>query len=162
MKGQYVIVVMATAVYCVTQLLCATMLAVVRYETGLYGYCSLFYCSGTGRDSFHKLHLFRRCLENKFLVSASVRLHGVIFQNLVTNYTGWALLEKPPVAQLFKNLRIFYGTRRFITVFTRALHWSLSWARWIQSIPPHPALRSIFHLKWVPCHTAWSVLALWM
>jgi hypothetical protein len=23
-------------------------------------------------------------------------------------------------------------------VFTRALHWSLSWVRWIQSIPPHP------------------------
>jgi hypothetical protein len=32
----------------------------------------------------------------------------------------------------------FYGTRRFITVFTRALHWSLSWARSIQSIPYHP------------------------
>jgi hypothetical protein len=29
-------------------------------------------------------------------------------------------------------------------VITRALHWSLSWARWIQSIPPHPiSLRSI-------------------
>jgi hypothetical protein len=27
---------------------------------------------------------------------------------------------------------------RFITVFTGALHWSLSWARWIQSILPHP------------------------
>jgi hypothetical protein len=34
-----------------------------------------------------------------------------------------ALLEKPPVAQLLKNFPIFYGTRRFITVFTRALHW---------------------------------------
>jgi hypothetical protein len=29
-------------------------------------------------------------------------------------------------------------TRRFITVFTRALHWSLSWARSIQCIPSHP------------------------
>jgi hypothetical protein len=37
----------------------------------------------------------------------------------------------------------FYGTRRFITVFMRALHWSPSWARSIQSIPPHPiSLRS--------------------
>jgi len=25
----------------------------------------------------------------------------------------------------------FHGTRRFITVFTRAHHWSLSWARCI-------------------------------
>jgi hypothetical protein len=27
--------------------------------------------------------------------------------------------------QLLKNFPAFYGTRRFITVFTRALHWSL-------------------------------------
>jgi hypothetical protein len=26
----------------------------------------------------------------------------------------------------------------FIAVFTRARHWSLSWARWIQSTPSHP------------------------
>jgi hypothetical protein len=32
----------------------------------------------------------------------------------------------------------FYGTRGFITVFTTACHWSLSWARWIQSTPSHP------------------------
>jgi hypothetical protein len=31
-----------------------------------------------------------------------------------------SLLEKPTVAQLLKNFPIFYGTRRFITVFTRA------------------------------------------
>jgi hypothetical protein len=36
--------------------------------------------------------------------------------------------------QLLKNFTTFYGTRRFITVFTRALHCSLSWARSIQSI----------------------------
>jgi hypothetical protein len=33
-------------------------------------------------------------------------------------------------------------------VFTRALHWSLSWARWIHSIPSHPiSLRSILILS---------------
>jgi hypothetical protein len=37
-----------------------------------------------------------------------------------------ALLEKPPVVQLLKNSTAFYETRRFITVFTRALHWSIS------------------------------------
>jgi hypothetical protein len=36
------------------------------------------------------------------------------------------LLEKPPIVQLLKNLPIFYGTQKFITVFTRVLHWSLS------------------------------------
>jgi hypothetical protein len=35
------------------------------------------------------------------------------------------------------NFPAFYGTRRFITVFTRALHWSLSWASSIQSTLPH-------------------------
>jgi hypothetical protein len=60
---------------------------------------------------------------------------------------SWVLLEKTPIAQLLKNFT-FYGTRRFIAVFTRALHWSLSWARSIQSIPPHPiSLRSILILS---------------
>jgi hypothetical protein len=42
--------------------------------------------------------------------------------------TPWsrALLEKPSVEQLLKNLPTFYGTRRFISVYTRALHWFLS------------------------------------
>jgi hypothetical protein len=56
----------------------------------------------------------------------------------------WVLLEKPSVAQLLKNPLQFYGTRRFITVLTRALHWSPSWSKLNQSISPHPIhLRSI-------------------
>jgi hypothetical protein len=43
-----------------------------------------------------------------------------------------------PVEQLLKNFSIFYGTRGFITVFTRALHWFLSYARSTQFISPHP------------------------
>jgi hypothetical protein len=31
-----------------------------------------------------------------------------------------------PIVQRLSNFPAFYGTRRFITVFTRALHWSLS------------------------------------
>jgi hypothetical protein len=42
----------------------------------------------------------------------------------------------------------FYGTRRFITVFTRARHWSLFWARCIQFKPSqHISLRSILILS---------------
>jgi hypothetical protein len=57
--------------------------------------------------------------------------------------------------QLLKNFPSFYGTRRFITAFTRALHWSLSWARSIKSTPSHPiSLRSILiwaaHLRLGP------------
>jgi hypothetical protein len=32
-----------------------------------------------------------------------------------------------PIAQLLKNFPAFYGTWKFITMFTRALHGSLSW-----------------------------------
>jgi hypothetical protein len=53
-----------------------------------------------------------------------------------------------PVAQPFNDFPTFYGTRSFNTAFTRALHWSLSWARSIQSIPPHPIYpRSILILS---------------
>jgi hypothetical protein len=50
--------------------------------------------------------------------------------------------------QPLKNFPAFYGTRSFITVFTRALHWSLSRARSNQYIPSHPiSLRSILVLS---------------
>jgi hypothetical protein len=65
----------------------------------------------------------------------------------LSQWWSWALLEKLPIVQLLKNFPAFYGTRRFITVHTRALHWSLSWARAIQSTPSHPiSLKSIFIL----------------
>jgi hypothetical protein len=54
--------------------------------------------------------------------------------------TPWsrALLEKLTGFQLLKKFHAFYGTRRFITAFTSARHLSLSLAKSIQSIPPHP------------------------
>jgi hypothetical protein len=66
---------------------------------------------------------------------------------------SWALLQKPPVVELLKNFPAFYGTRRFITVFTRALHRSLSWARSIQSTPSH---FSKIHFNVVHPPTSWS------
>jgi hypothetical protein len=60
----------------------------------------------------------------------------LILTLLTHSLTPGALLEKPPIVQLFKNFPAFYGI--FITVFTRALHWSLFWARSIQSLPSHP------------------------
>jgi hypothetical protein len=70
----------------------------------------------------------------------------------LTHSCSWALLEKPPIVQLLMNFPAFYGTRRFITVFTRAHHWSLSWARLMQSITSHPiSLRSILILSTHPC-----------
>jgi hypothetical protein len=46
-----------------------------------------------------------------------------------------------------KNV-LSYGTRRFITVFTQARHWILSWTSWIQFAPSIPiSLRSILMLS---------------
>jgi hypothetical protein len=49
--------------------------------------------------------------------------------------TSWrkTLLENLTATQQVKKLPAFYGSRRFVNVFARARHWSLSWARWIQS-----------------------------
>jgi hypothetical protein len=53
-------------------------------------------------------------------------------------------LEKLIVSQVVNTFPAFYGTRRFFTVFTRARHWSVSWASWIQSTRSHAiSLRSI-------------------
>jgi hypothetical protein len=51
---------------------------------------------------------------------------------------SWAQLERPPVVKPVDSFPAFYGTRRFNTEFTRALHLSLSWARPIQSTSHHP------------------------
>jgi len=61
------------------------------------------------------------------------------------------LLEKLTGFQPVKKFPAFYGTRRFINIFTSARHLSVSWASSIQPIPPHPtSWRSIlilsFHL----------------
>jgi hypothetical protein len=56
---------------------------------------------------------------------------------VTTHSQTWALLDKPPILQLLKNFPAFCGIRRFVTVLLRAIHWSLSQARSIQSIPSH-------------------------
>jgi hypothetical protein len=54
--------------------------------------------------------------------------------------TPWSrvLLEKLIGSQQVKKFSAFYGTRRFITAFTRARHLSLSWPSSIQSMLTHP------------------------
>ena len=49
---------------------------------------------------------------------------------------GRVLLKKLTGSQLVQKFPAFYGTRRFITTFTRTHHLSLSWARSIQSMRP--------------------------
>jgi hypothetical protein len=61
---------------------------------------------------------------------------------------GGYYLKSPMSLSLSKNILISYGTRRFITVFTKACHWTLSWARRIQFAPSIPiSSRSILMLS---------------
>jgi hypothetical protein len=64
---------------------------------------------------------------------SSIRMRD---QASLTVWNG-VLLEKLTVTQLVNKYPVFYGLRIFIAVFTRTRHWTLSWARWIQSTPFH-------------------------
>jgi hypothetical protein len=74
--------------------------------------------------------------------------------------TPWSrgLLEKLTVSQLVKKFPAFYGTRSFITAFTRARHLPLSWASWNQSMRPSHCLKIDFNmtLPSTPRSSKWS------
>jgi hypothetical protein len=70
------------------------------------------------------------CRKNVIFTSGQIETSEL---KLEAEVVATAFLKKPPIVQLLKFPE-FYGTRWFITVFTRALHWSLSWARSIH--PP--------------------------
>jgi hypothetical protein len=48
------------------------------------------------------------------------------YEELEHVFDKFPKIEKPPFVQPLKNFPAYYGTRRFITVFTIALHQSLS------------------------------------
>jgi hypothetical protein len=65
----------------------------------------------------------------------------IVVLNVLLSYLlhGAVPLEKLTGSRLVKKFPSFYGTRRFITAFTSPRHLSVSWARSIQSLPPHSA-----------------------
>jgi hypothetical protein len=61
--------------------------------------------------------------------------------------TPWSrVLEKLIFPQAAKKLPAFYGNLCFITVFTSARHWFISWTRWSPHPPTIISLRSIIIL----------------
>ena len=78
-------------------------------------------------------------------------MHWRIDRNTVNCLlTPWSrvLLEKLAGFQLVKKFPAYYGIRRFITEYIRPRHLSPTWARSIESMPPHPTFcRSILILS---------------
>jgi hypothetical protein len=54
------------------------------------------------------------------------------YYNLTYLLHGAGYYLKSWLSLSFSKTILSYGTRRFITVFTQARHWTLSWASWIQ------------------------------
>jgi hypothetical protein len=70
------------------------------------------------------------------------------WESPLTKLITWSrgLLEKLTGSQLVKKFPALYGTRRFVTAFTRAGDMSLSWASSIESMPHPTSWRSILIL----------------
>ena len=91
------------------------------------------------------LHLRSFTANKNFTTVQQITRHNKVYTpncyctslNITTTTWGWVLLENlivPPILEEFPEI---YGTGRFITVFTTAHHWSLSWVRWIHSTTYH-------------------------
>jgi len=77
---------------------------------------------------------------------------------LINYLTPWSRvhLEKLLNTQLVKKYPTFYGTWRFMTVFTITCHWSLSWARCIQFTPSYSISLNVI-LPYMPRSSEWSL-----
>jgi hypothetical protein len=89
---------------------------------------------------------FPRIPEHRYISQQAYHTYELQKLNHMSLLTPWStvLLEKLTVPHLV----VFYGTEKFITMFTRARHWALSWARWIHFMSSNPTSILIlsFHL----------------
>jgi len=76
------------------------------------------------------------------------------YRNLHLTTWSWDLLQRLMIPQVVKKFSLFYETRRFIIVFTRAHYWFLSWAIWIQSTSAHLISFRYLPILW------WGVISL--
>jgi hypothetical protein len=89
------------------------------------------------------LHSSQINCENSLYVGLQIHKQLYIYNANIATPWSRVLHVKLTVTQLIKKFPTFYGTRKFIAVFTWAHHWSLSWARWFQSTPSHPVYLKI-------------------
>jgi hypothetical protein len=101
---------------------------------------------GEGRGS-QIVRLCRAC-PSRALGSASPNCS--VFQMKIHIPWSKALLEKLVVAQPVNKFPAFYGTRRFITKFTRPYHWALPWNSWLQFTSSRCFFKTHFNIM-LPC-----------
>ena len=102
------------------------------------GFAEPFALIRTARDECQPMYVFKswtRTTANRAWLLINANSHA--YACCLITPCSRVLLEKLTGSQLVKKFP-FYGTRRFITAFTIVRHLSLSWARTIQSMPPHP------------------------
>ena len=93
------------------------------------------------------------CIANYRLyttIEYQLQFYNWLIRLLTHLLTPWCrvLLQKLTGLQLVKKFPVFHATRRFITALTSVHHLSLTWARPIQSIYPHPiSWRSVLILS---------------
>jgi len=76
----------------------------------------------------------------------------------IYSYLYISVLENLRITELVKNFPAFYGTRRFINMFTRPCYCFLSWVRCVPSTIYKPILVRVFILSTYLCLVLSSVL----
>jgi hypothetical protein len=100
--------------------------------------------SSLNSDDLNKLNLIQAFRLRLRWRQFRDQVHGCV-------HTPWCkmVFQKADSHSACQTIACFiYGTRRFITMFTKARHWTLSWASRIQFAPSIPlSLRSILMLS---------------
>jgi len=102
--------------------------------------CSLYGIQQMARISTLEQKSLHNSMEHHVVYMVTSRWQEFQLQSRSHLATVWSrvLFEKLTGPELVKKFPAFLGTQRFITAFTRACHLSLSGARSIRSMPPHP------------------------
>jgi hypothetical protein len=121
-----------------------TAFFIVHYSPSLFDATGIW--SELLTASLNKLHMPRT-------KASYVHFAGMGQDKRVTNTFYGAKIFLIVVLQL-KKFSEFYGTRRFITVFTTTRQWSLSWARRIKSVLSQPiTLWCLLILRYILIYT---------
>jgi hypothetical protein len=109
---------------------------------------------GGEKNSHHCRHQHRELKAGRsvlclFSITSLLLLTYLLTHSLTHSLHGAGYYLKSWLSlSLSKNILLSYETRRFITVFTKARHWTLSWVGWIQFDPSIPiSLRSVLMLS---------------